>query len=441
MTMEPIFRRLFEGPGLMPLRILLDVGVLALATAGSLATLNRQTPPNQIWWLFPAIAVVALALGGLYRRTPPPPPRELLGVGKATALAAIATLALASLLEPGPLAAAPLVAAWGLGTAAVVACRLLLTLAGRSLRKRGGGTPTLIVGAGRIGAQVEHELRERPELGLRPVGFLDADPAPEPIASGREAPVLGPPSQIERIVRQTGAEHVVVAFTSAPDSLLSPLLRSAQPGVQVSLVPRLFEGFNGGVELEHLVGLPLVALRPTGSRRRRLRPRPAAPHHQLRGPEGEGADEIPSGAAGRGPRRAAPVSGRLRVVIADDHVPTRTGVRLALEQGDMLVCAEAPSAQAAVSAALRERPDVCLLDINMPGNGIKAAAEISARLPETAVVMLTVSSADEDIFDSLRAGARGYLLKDMDPARLPAALRGVLAGEAALPPRARRSRN
>jgi DNA-binding NarL/FixJ family response regulator len=127
------------------------------------------------------------------------------------------------------------------------------------------------------------------------------------------------------------------------------------------------------------------------------------------------------------------VSGRLRVLVADDHVPTRAGVRLALEQGDMLVCAEAATAQAAVSAALRERPDVCLLDIHMPGSGIKAAGEISARLPETPVVMLTVSSADEDIFDSLRAGARGYLLKDMDPARLPAAVRGVLAGEAALP--------
>lgn len=76
---------------------------------------------------------------------------------------------------------------------------------------------------------------------------------------------------------------------------------------------------------------------------------------------------------------------------------------------------------------------MCLLDIHMPGNGISAAARIVRRLPETSVVMLTVSGSDVDLFDALRAGASGYLLKDIDPARLPHALRGVLAGEAALP--------
>jgi DNA-binding NarL/FixJ family response regulator len=69
----------------------------------------------------------------------------------------------------------------------------------------------------------------------------------------------------------------------------------------------------------------------------------------------------------------------------------------------------------------------------MPGNGIQAAEDISHELPETAVVMLTVSRTDADLFDALRAGASGYLLKDIDPARLPIALHGVLEGEAALP--------
>ena len=79
------------------------------------------------------------------------------------------------------------------------------------------------------------------------------------------------------------------------------------------------------------------------------------------------------------------------------------------------------------------RPDVALLDIHMPGGGIAAAAEITAHVREVAVVMLTVSRSDDDLFDALRAGARGYLLKDMDPDRVPIALRGVLNGEAALP--------
>jgi DNA-binding NarL/FixJ family response regulator len=71
----------------------------------------------------------------------------------------------------------------------------------------------------------------------------------------------------------------------------------------------------------------------------------------------------------------------------------------------------------------------------MPGDGIRAAEVIARELPETAVVMLTVSRTDSDLFDALRVGACGYLLKDIDPARLPLALHGVLEGEAALPRR------
>ena len=127
------------------------------------------------------------------------------------------------------------------------------------------------------------------------------------------------------------------------------------------------------------------------------------------------------------------MSGALTALIADDHAPTRAGVRGALVEGGFAVVAEASDAYAAVDAAVRERPDVCVLDINMPGSGIAAAARITEQLHGTAVVMLTVSRNDEDLFASLRAGARGYLLKDMDPGRLAAALGGVLSGEAALP--------
>ncbi|MBV9096923.1 MAG: response regulator transcription factor [Frankiaceae bacterium] len=123
-----------------------------------------------------------------------------------------------------------------------------------------------------------------------------------------------------------------------------------------------------------------------------------------------------------------------RVLIADDHPPTRAGVRWALEhEGGFEVCAELANATDAVDAAVELRPDIALLDIHMPGGGINAAAEIAAAAPDTAIVMLTVSRDDEDLFAALRAGARGYLLKDIDPARLPMALQGVLSGEAALP--------
>jgi len=122
-----------------------------------------------------------------------------------------------------------------------------------------------------------------------------------------------------------------------------------------------------------------------------------------------------------------------RVLLADDHPPTRAGVRYTLESAGMEICAEVADAASAVAAALREKPDICLLDIHMPGSGIAAAREITKAMPETRVVMLTVSRDDEDLFEALRAGAAGYLLKDMDPDRVPIALEGVLAGEAALP--------
>lgn len=124
-----------------------------------------------------------------------------------------------------------------------------------------------------------------------------------------------------------------------------------------------------------------------------------------------------------------------RVLLADDHVGVRMGTRLALEGKGFVVCAEVADGPSAVEAAIRERPDVCLLDVVMPGGGIEAAARISEELPDTAVVMLSVSEDEEHLFDAIRAGASGYLLKDMDPDRLAAALEGVLAGEAAFPRR------
>lgn len=121
------------------------------------------------------------------------------------------------------------------------------------------------------------------------------------------------------------------------------------------------------------------------------------------------------------------------VLLADDHPPTRAAIRVALEDDGFEVCAEAGNGHVAVELATQHRPAICLLDIKMPGGGIQAAAQISARLPETSVVMLTVSRDDADLFGALRAGAVGYLLKDMGHDRLPTVLRGVLAGEAALP--------
>jgi two-component system, NarL family, nitrate/nitrite response regulator NarL len=136
-------------------------------------------------------------------------------------------------------------------------------------------------------------------------------------------------------------------------------------------------------------------------------------------------DDVPPGAR---PALQEPI----RVLVADDHAPTREGVRLLLEPHGFAICAECADAPGAVAAAQRHCPDLCLLDIRMPGNGVAAAAETSASLPDTAIVMLTVSRNDDDLLDALRAGASGYLLKDTDRVAFVAALKGVLVGEAAM---------
>lgn len=100
----------------------------------------------------------------------------------------------------------------------------------------------------------------------------------------------------------------------------------------------------------------------------------------------------------------------------------------------MEVVADVGDAAKSVAATVAHAPDVCLLDIHMPANGIQAAADIAAQAPDTVVVMMTASRDDEDLFEALRVGADGYLLKDRDLSSLAAALRGVMLGEAALPP-------
>ena len=124
---------------------------------------------------------------------------------------------------------------------------------------------------------------------------------------------------------------------------------------------------------------------------------------------------------------------RVRVVVADGDASTRAGIRIALARSGFEVCAEAVTAQRARDAVRREEPDVCLIDADIHGGGIEAARAITHDTPGTVVVMLAASAEDDRVLAAVRAGARGYLPKDMDPAALGPALRGAVDGEAALP--------
>ena len=124
--------------------------------------------------------------------------------------------------------------------------------------------------------------------------------------------------------------------------------------------------------------------------------------------------------------------GAISVLIADCHTPFRAGIRAALEGDGFVIVGEAADAAATVAAAVRTRPDVCLVDIVMPGNGLNAVAATARRSPATTIVVLTVSSDPADLLAALERGASGYLLKGMASTELAKTLRAARNGEPAL---------
>jgi DNA-binding NarL/FixJ family response regulator len=123
-----------------------------------------------------------------------------------------------------------------------------------------------------------------------------------------------------------------------------------------------------------------------------------------------------------------------RVVLAEGHPSLRSAVRNVLEADGFVVCAEASTPEEGLATVLRERPDICLVGFHMDRATLRMIASIADGDREGAVVIvLTESRATESMIDAIRAGAEGYLLKEMNPQRIPAAVRGVLDGEAAMP--------
>jgi DNA-binding NarL/FixJ family response regulator len=130
---------------------------------------------------------------------------------------------------------------------------------------------------------------------------------------------------------------------------------------------------------------------------------------------------------------AVDAGGRVTVMLAGEHQMDHARIRNSLERDGFEVVAEVADADAAVEAALRLRPQLCLLDEDMPGGGILAADRISLELPATRIALLSGRPEPNQLRDAILAGADGYLAAATSPERLTAALNGLIAGEAAFP--------
>jgi two-component system NarL family response regulator len=125
----------------------------------------------------------------------------------------------------------------------------------------------------------------------------------------------------------------------------------------------------------------------------------------------------------------------MRIVIADDHALFRDGVASLVGAWGHEVVGSAGTEDDAVAVATAVAPDLVLMDVRMPGgSGLAATARIRAARPETAIVILTVSEDEDDLFEAIKAGAQGYLLKNLEASQLRSMLEAVERGEAAITP-------
>lgn len=244
-----------------------DVTMLALAavvTAAAAAVTGVASPPTAWTAAFSGLCVLLYARRGLYR------PRlrfraidDVFGVAAATTVAAMTVLTLRALAGDSPDVLADSLRPWAFALVYVAAGRVALYWSQSRSREHGEAVrPTLIVGAGRVGALVARRLLDNPDLGLRPVAFLDKEPL-ENTQAELGLPVVGASWDLDEAIDRYGVEQVVVTFSTAPEEVLLRLVRRCEErGVSVAIVPRLFERMPEQLTIEHLGGVPLVMPRP-----------------------------------------------------------------------------------------------------------------------------------------------------------------------------------
>ena len=191
--------------------------------------------------------------------------RKVLG-GSAAVLAAVAGVVLLDPARTGAGDAA--VITWLVSGTVLSVSRLGVAVAQRHARRQEWGSArTLIVGAGKVGMLTAKRLLDDPNAGLKPIGFLDKEPLTDGAQGFAQLPVLGASWDLEHVVAQHRVDQVVIAFSTAPHEVMVDLVRRCWAlGVDVHVVPRLFEVEGQRVKVEHLGALPVVSLSTTNPR-------------------------------------------------------------------------------------------------------------------------------------------------------------------------------
>jgi exopolysaccharide biosynthesis polyprenyl glycosylphosphotransferase len=258
-------RWILEGPGWDIMRPTVDFVLMCVAVLIALGGVSAATHASAVrapLLALPPLAMLFLFLRGLYRtRLRALVLDGLIPIVSAVSFAAMAAITLGLLANGRAPDQRDAVRAWFLAVLAVSAGRIILYVAQRWARAhRLVGKPVLILGAGLIGSQVARRLQAHPEYGLVPVGFLDSDPRTIAEVGGRDMPVLGMVENLDEVVRESGVQHLIVAFSSVADFRVSQLVQRCQElGVEVSVVPRMFDTINNRVGYDTVGGLPLMS--------------------------------------------------------------------------------------------------------------------------------------------------------------------------------------
>ncbi len=253
-----------EGPGWSVLHPAVDFVLLCaaavIALGGVYATLHVSDVRAPLL-LMPPLVMLLLYMRGLYRtRMRVIVLDRVVPVVGAVSIAAMAVATIGLFLNNDVPTQSDWVRVWvlsliGVGLGRVVLARAQLWARARRLV----GKPVLIMGAGLVGSQVARRLENHPEYGLIPVGFVDDDPRSVAEVGGRDVPVLGTVEDLDEIVDDTGAQKLIVAFSSVADARVSRLIvRCQELGMEVSVVPRMFDTMNQRAGYETVGGTPLL---------------------------------------------------------------------------------------------------------------------------------------------------------------------------------------